>query len=364
MAFPTPDEVRTIAATVDPVARNHAITAGYRALSEELRRRLPGAANWCSFAVWASRQAGVTIRQEDALEAVRIRLRQRFDRDGVIEQLTQLLPHRRIDLVSAVTARLGSFGPVRRAADAVGAGNQKVFGEIAFEFARFLTQFSALHSIDDDALDAFTATLPDAHLPDDEAYLRQAFRAYRRLAMTTDPQERAEWMLLANLSIGYYEQLRVQPEIAAAMEGAAVDTDALADALMEQLGAREGAVRGWLLPWVPFLASPVRRLMAQVASEASAVAREVVTEHLMTLRVDNEVIRLSQDLYLPCPPELQHPAMPALKTLITLVDPSPEGPAGSGAIDWADFPDRMHFIAEFFRTWQQDPRLFGEPGGL
>src|SRR5262249_19104655 len=62
---PSVSEVDEIAAAADPVLRNLRITLAYHDLSAALSARLGPGANWCTFATWASRQAGHTIRGED-----------------------------------------------------------------------------------------------------------------------------------------------------------------------------------------------------------------------------------------------------------------------------------------------------------
>ena len=49
----------------EPVVRNLRITQCYHALSAAVAERISPGANWCTFATWASRQAGQTIRGED-----------------------------------------------------------------------------------------------------------------------------------------------------------------------------------------------------------------------------------------------------------------------------------------------------------
>jgi hypothetical protein len=67
---PTPEEVRRIAAIADPVLRNLEITYCYFRLSDAFTQRTGQCANWCTFAVWASKQAGRTIRGEDWIDAL------------------------------------------------------------------------------------------------------------------------------------------------------------------------------------------------------------------------------------------------------------------------------------------------------
>src|ERR1700741_1596375 len=62
---PTVDTVAIIAAMNNPVVRNLQITQCYAELSAAMRARTGSAADWYTFATWASRKAGSTIRGED-----------------------------------------------------------------------------------------------------------------------------------------------------------------------------------------------------------------------------------------------------------------------------------------------------------
>jgi hypothetical protein len=50
-----------------------------------------------------------------------------------------------------------------------------------------------------------------------------------------------------------------------------------------------------------------------------------------------------------------------LKALLVLLDPTPDSQVESGARDWADLPDRLHFIIELFRCYQEIRDLFEPP---
>jgi hypothetical protein len=63
-------EVETICAIPDPIVRNLRITQAYGEMSRALAARGRSGANWCTFATWASKQAGQTIRQEDLARRV------------------------------------------------------------------------------------------------------------------------------------------------------------------------------------------------------------------------------------------------------------------------------------------------------
>ncbi|WP_121353683.1 hypothetical protein [Flavisolibacter nicotianae] len=62
---PSVADVERIAAQAIPVLRNLQITQCYCELSASFAHRTGLVANWCTFATWASRQAGQTIRKED-----------------------------------------------------------------------------------------------------------------------------------------------------------------------------------------------------------------------------------------------------------------------------------------------------------
>lgn len=65
---PGVDTVTAIAAMDNIALRNLQITQCYAELSTAMRMRTGAAADWCTFATWASRQAGNTIRGEDFLD--------------------------------------------------------------------------------------------------------------------------------------------------------------------------------------------------------------------------------------------------------------------------------------------------------
>lgn len=58
VSVPGVAEIDRIAALPDPVVRNLWITQSYAELSVAFARRTGGGANWCTFATWASKQAG------------------------------------------------------------------------------------------------------------------------------------------------------------------------------------------------------------------------------------------------------------------------------------------------------------------
>jgi hypothetical protein len=58
---------------------------------------------------------------------------------------------------------------------------------------------------------------------------------------------------------------------------------------------------------------------------------------------------------------LQQISNPDLRELLAQIDPTPDSTAQSGAEFWGDLSDRIHFIADMFRGYQESPALFEPP---
>jgi hypothetical protein len=352
-------DIRTIGAVPQPILRNLRITHAYHELSLAVAERLGPGANWCTFATWASRQAGQTIRGDDLGRAIE----QLFARSDVVPLIVGRLRDlrralgRRIEADTVLRALRETWAPllvVARVADAVARGNKKVFDEIGLEFARFV---AVGHDAPADAaaLEAFCDGLRPGDPPDGQRLLAAAFRGYHRARALADPKLRAERMLLANLQIGLHEQTRLQPEIAEALDTSVPEPhevkQRLVDALVppsEGAGARVGR-------------AALDRLLAPLVERLRARARAVITAELMTLALPGGVLRLGRDVTGQFPASLLTLADAELVTFLEAVDPTPDTPLGSGSMDWAVLLDRMHFIADLFRTRHEDATLLDPP---
>jgi hypothetical protein len=234
VSVPTVSDVDTIGAIGDPVIRNLRITQCYHELAHAIAERVTPGANWCTFATWASRQAGQTIRGEDFVRAAEDILGS-HEVAQVITDIVRLssrtagaLTHDTI--LEAVHRAVDPEAALRRAADAVSIGNRKVFVEIGREFARWRGTAAAAGPPDAAASAAFTDALRAGEPPDGQRLLREAFAAYGSACRAPNDAERAALMLLGNLLVGFHEQTRLQPQIQAALD-AAVDPDAVRAAL-------------------------------------------------------------------------------------------------------------------------------------
>jgi len=352
---PTTTDVRRIGAIENPVIRNLEITECYARLAAAFARQSGGAgANWCTYATWASRQAGETIRGEDVLEDVQRRLAEaRWLAHPLRTLWRRLLQHGLLQpgtRLGRLTAEIHTpLDAVGRASGAVARGNLKVFTEIGLEFARRL---------EDEPLARFLQGLTDGGPPEGQRLLRQAFAHYDRQRAEADPKAHAELGVLANLEIGLHEQTRLDEQI-----GEAVNAPL---ATQEELGRRTLVA---LFPsaetWWRVVRGPAIALFGSFASllqrASTRVAREVITESLMVLSLPGRVLALGQNLADPFPEVLREPLNADLIALVARYEPAPPAPDDCGALDWSDLHQRMHYISHLFRAFHLDEALAGPP---
>jgi hypothetical protein len=336
----TTAEVQRIAAIENPVIRNLEITYCYSRLAAAFAERTGKGANWCTYATWASRQAGETIRGEDLRENLERRLWEgrwllhpvatlwrRLLKRGLFQPETRL---------GRLTAELHTpFDAFERASDSVARGNLKVFAEIGLVFARYL-EGEPLHE----------------HGP-----LAQAFAHYDRMQAESDAQRRAELALLANLEIGLHEQTRLQPQILESLDAASATQEDLGRRVLEALFP--SAPSWWRILHGPATAA-VALLARAIQRASSKLAREVITDSMMVLTLPGRVLALGTNLADPYPPELADPADPELKELLARFEPVPPELDDCGPRDWSDLQQRMHYIVHLFRAFQLNEQL-GDP---
>jgi hypothetical protein len=303
-------EVERIAGLQDPVIRNLQITECYARLAAGVESQ---GANWCTFATWASKQAGQTIRGEDLLDALRLELGRDAELLHPIDSLWRAILRRGLFDRSSRFARLvwslhTPFDALPLASDAVARGNRKVFAEIGLEFARYLT-------LD---FDTFMADLQDPEL-------RQAFTHLQRARAAGDPQ----LLVLSNLEIGLHEQTRLQPEIAEALEAATAPEQSLLKRIL-----------GW----------PLQRRLTRLS-------REVITRSLMVLTFPGATLYLGRNLTLP----MAAVDNADLEALLARYEPVPPAVDDCAASDWSVLHQRMHYIAHLFRGYHDRRELATPP---
>ncbi len=356
-------DVARITAISNRVIRNLEITQCYAELSAAMRARTGAAANWCTFATWASRQAGSTIRGEDLLERFERSLGRKANLLAPLQSLYRMLLRKGLfepdtKLGRAVSEIHTPFDAFERASEAVAAGNLKVFAEIGREFARFIATVPVDARHDSEEVRAFIAELRPGPPPEGQDYLKEAFAHYQQQREEADPAGRAAWMLLANLKIGLHEQTRLQPQIAAAVDAPAATAEDLGARVLRLLIPRS---QQWPPPVRLALAALVSWLAAKLRKAAVKITREAVTGSMMVLALPNEVLSLGRNLEAPVPPVFSGTLPPALGSFVREYDPCPPGGTSCAAQDWCDLRQRMHYILHLFRAYAEDISLFSPP---
>jgi hypothetical protein len=346
------EELDRIAKLTEPVLRNLQITQKYCELSRALAGVLGEAnANWSTFATWASKTAGSSIREQDvppelsaflrreaALEA---RLRHFYEALGPLARFAPKLDP--FDLARAI------IGEVSRQ---IAEGNLRVYAELAPLFAKFAATFTDPSTRSESRLNAFLAELaPGPAEKGGQDLLGKAFRSYFAASLSSDDAAKTELILFGNLMIGLHEQTRLQDNICGALDAP----------FSEEIYLRFGAAGP------KFLHGALRRLVKvgvrRFAGQLLDDWQRLATRLLMKLSAPNgDEIPLGRDL----PPERFDPLLRQLKNseLIAFMlrfDSDISTTRGCAAVNWTLLSERMKFIGELFRVSQRDRSWFDEP---
>jgi hypothetical protein len=336
---PNADDVKRIMAVADPVIRNLQITECYSRLAAAMARRTYACANWCTFATWASKQAGATIRGEDMLDD----LQRELGRGA--ELLHPIASFWRILLRWGLLQRNTRFGrwvaslhtpldAIQLASNAVAEGNLKVFAEIGLAFADYLAQCAADAGPDSAEFTAFITGLRAGPPPDGQDYLKAAFTAYQAQRTVEDHAQRAQLIVLANLQIGLHEQIRLQPQILAAMNSGVV-----------------GLEKGFDM-----------RIRDRVLQrELTGLSRLVITGAMMILTLPGATLSLAQGIARAFPQDLTGIDNPELRALVAKYGTLPPLLDPCGAQDWSILDQRMRYISHLFRAYHEDAQLTKAP---
>ena len=341
--------------------RNLQITHTYSRLSSAVAERTGSCSNWCTFATWASRQAGATIRGEDFLDTLRRRLGHRDGPQHPIRSLWRALLRRGVFRPTTGLGRLvraihTPFDAFERTSDAVARGNLKVFDEIGRAFARWLSSCRRGTPVDGPPFTTFLETLTPGEPPNGQDYLRRAFTCYQQHHFETNAAMRAELLALGNLQIGLHEQTRLQPEILESLNAPLVTSRDLRTRLVNVYsgGLWRLLASGPLTSAALAMAAPFRRF-------SERLSREIITDCLMVLSLpDGAALRLGRPLGVPIPAPLQTPLLPDFAALRTRFERcTPDGAVD--AEDWSDIDQRMHFILHLFCAFGERADLFSPP---
>lgn len=333
---PLPTDIAAIADLDDGSLRNLLITQRYCDVSQCLLETVgPGNVNWSTFATWASKTAGMSIRNEE------------------VPALVANLAATHLFLLDPVRETLGLVSK------SIAIGNRKVYAELAPLFVEFVRVFRDTPGAGGAELATFVGRLDGRDSKDGgQAPLITAFSSYFKARAAQDPVVKARHMLLGNCLIGLHEQTRLQPQIKEAM-------DAPIDAILRK-HLRAGATGGFLTK----ILGAIERPLSELTDVAQIVWEAIATRTLMSLALPGgAVLPLGKDIprasaaraYLPA--ALTDVADPAeLAAVMKLYDRAlGDTDEGSGSVDWRVLEDRMNFIVNLFRSRQQDLDLLGPP---
>lgn len=320
-------EIEAVVSDPDPVRCNLRITAAHDRLSLALREVVgnDAGANFHTWAVWGSKKAGATIRQDDTRRVRQtISLTSALVGGSALGLATRLRgPRARvIGVLASVALAAAPVVVLRRQLRATAlqvlGGNRTVLEDIGLPTARFVAAFHACPAPDPDRLERFLDTLrPGPTATGGQDLLRRAYTHYDRARWSPTVDARHEQMLLANYCAILHEHLRLDPYIGAAIPR----------------------------PW-----------------------RRWVTDRLLSFTVGGEAMRVDMDV-----PATADGAFP--ETLRELVDAellsflhgstgwdrTANDLLGSGATNWAAIGDRMNYIVDLFRSRHLQPTLFAAP---
>jgi hypothetical protein len=325
-------EISDALATPDPTLSNQKITLVHYQLSHALHAVTGDTgANFHTWAVWGSRKAGVTIRQEDLSEA----LRNATIVAGIVGLLVGLtissltiafwlkswpwlivVPSSLFGMIcGALTGRWIATYSRREASRLILEGNQIVLDDIGRQTARFVAMFHDQDKPDLGRLSTFLNELrPGDTKSGGQDLLRRAFSHYYNARYSEGAKQKHESTYFANCLAVLHEHIRLEPYIKRSM------------------------------PLIIRKCATKRLMQFDVGS--------------VKLRVSEEVPKL-EDLQCPRSLEQLHD-----KELIEFL----EGPNGWGstrekarANDWTNIHERMKYIVQLFRVMHLEGSVFSTP---
>jgi hypothetical protein len=313
----------------DRTLSNLKVTHAHYRLSEALRDVVgpEGGANFHTWAVWGSRKAGVTIREEGLDRALR--------EVTIIACCTGLLAGFLLGVVlwpwfawvavpvlSAVGALCGAWtgrcwmiAGRRRAAELMLTGNHIVLEDIGGQTARFITWYETRDRPGALTFSQFLEGFrPGETAQGGQDLLRRAFQQYYRAAQSDDLTEKRQATYFANCLAILHEHIRLQPYITGS------------------------------LPWI---------------------VRRCVTFKLMRFDVGPLRLAVGDDVPsldgLEYPDDLQELRDPELTDFLHGLTRGEVGLAGTATRDWTRLPERMRYIVNLFRALHLHPDVVTSP---
>jgi hypothetical protein len=97
----------------------------------------------------------------------------------------------------------------------------------------------------------------------------------------------------------------------------------------------------------------------RLADVTGRVIRTKLTENLMTLTFPpGKILLLARDISFQYPSRLQHLHHSDVISFIARFDPTANSLKDTGATDWSDLAERLHYISDLFRCYHETECLF------
>jgi hypothetical protein len=336
----------------DPILRNLKITQGYYALSRAMSTMVGGGSvSWCGFASWSSKTIGVSIREADMSNRGLLTITQSRIYQETIQRIVNLLE-------AAGVIGIGPFDNVITQAlddgiDNLKQGNAEVYGEIGGLYTRLISALGNDVILDLTRLAPVVAYLDGK--PSEQggqALLRQAAENYYRARFETDPSLKAQLVLLANAQVGKHEQMRLQGCLEDFLGGA-----------LEQRIVQHAQQQCRGIPALEIAVTPIARAAGKFAKEEWT---KLLTDLALHLNLPgNERLHLRSDVPPPLgkplyPPDLQKVSNPDALAILEEFGADTPTAVDTGATDWSNLVQRMHYILVLFRSRQLESILLSE----
>jgi len=326
-------EIEEAIETPDPSLSNRRITLVHYKLSQVLHAvtGTDAGANFHTWAVWGSRKAGVTIRQEDLTEAIR----NATVVAGIVGLIVGLggswfsiefwltaLPWTIVPASSllgmfcgGLTGRWIAIYSRREAARLILEGNRIVLEDIGKQTARFVAMFHDKSEEDPNSLKAFLSELRTGETASGgQDLLRHAFTNYYRARYAPHTKQKHEAAYFANCLAVLHEHIRLEPYIKRSM---------------------------------PY------------------IIRKCATKRLMQFDIGKVKLRVSEDVPtlagLPFPKSLHSLSSLELSNFLNGSNGWGGNLVTSPARDWTKIRERMRYIVQLFRVMHLDQSVFSEP---
>jgi hypothetical protein len=320
-------EIGKILSVPDPVLCNLRITLAHYQLSRILQA-VTGAnagANFHTWAVWGSKKAGETIRQEDTRALRRVfYLVGGGCGLGLVAASAMALSPRTIIAGLSLGCLIGIAPTVmlrrslNRTRREILAGNCTVLEDIGNVTARFVSAFHGRPQVEADDFERFLSGLrPGKTEAGGQALLARAYLHYYQASYEKDIDRKHEQMFLANCYAILHEHIRLEPYIRAA------------------------------IPPVFRRLITARMLRFYIGGDALHVHDDVPPERD---QVFPETLR-----------ELENSELIAFLQGMEAWDRTPNALESSRANDWSNLKDRMNFIVDLFRSRHLSPAVFARP---